>query len=57
MAADIVCFDPKRFIDRSTYENGRTPADGVEHVLVNGQFVLRAGQRTTATPGRGLRRA
>jgi N-acyl-D-amino-acid deacylase len=57
MAADIVCFDPSRLIDQSTYENGRALADGVEHVLVNGQFVLRAGQRTPATPGRGLRRA
>jgi N-acyl-D-amino-acid deacylase len=56
-AADIVCFDPVRFIDRATFERGRVVAEGVVHVLVNGQFVLRAGERTQQTPGRGLLRA
>jgi N-acyl-D-amino-acid deacylase len=55
-AADIVCFDPQRLSDRATFENGRLPAEGVEHVWVNGQCVLQSGVRTTALPGRGLRR-
>ena len=57
MAADVVVFDPATIADRSTYDDGRQLAVGVEHVLVNGELVLHAGQRTTALPGRGLRRS
>jgi N-acyl-D-amino-acid deacylase len=56
MAADVVVFDPERVADRSTYADGRRLAEGVEHVLVNGEVVLQAGTRTRALPGRGLRR-
>jgi N-acyl-D-amino-acid deacylase len=55
-AADVVVFDPAAIADRSTFENGRALAVGMDHVLVNGSFVLRDGQRTEARPGRGLRR-
>ena len=44
-------------IDRSTYEAGRTLADGVDHVLVNGTLVLEDGEPTGETPGRALRRS
>jgi N-acyl-D-amino-acid deacylase len=54
MAADVVIFDPATIADRSTYEDGRRPAVGVEHVLVNGELVLNAGERTAALPGRAL---
>jgi N-acyl-D-amino-acid deacylase len=56
-AADVVVFDPDAITDRSTYENGKELAVGVEHVAVNGELVLFNGQRTRALPGRGLRRA
>ncbi len=56
-AADIVVFDPDTIADRSTYDDGRRLAIGVEHVLVNGELVLHAGQRTSALPGRALRRS
>jgi N-acyl-D-amino-acid deacylase len=56
MAADVVVFDPETISDRATFEDGRQLATGVEHVLVNGEVVLHAGQRTKALPGRGLRR-
>ncbi len=56
MAADVVVFDPTAIQDRSTYENGRQLADGVEQVIVNGELVLHAGQRTRTLPGRALRR-
>lgn len=56
MAADVVVFDPATIADRSTYENGRALATGVEHVAVNGELVLHNGERTPALPGRGLRR-
>jgi N-acyl-D-amino-acid deacylase len=55
-AADLAIFDPATIRDRSTYEAGRTLAEGMRHVLVNGVAVLRDGESTGATPGRALRR-
>jgi N-acyl-D-amino-acid deacylase len=54
--ADIAVFDPATVIDRSTYADGRAPAEGVDHVIVNGTLVLQDGEPTGATPGRALRR-
>jgi N-acyl-D-amino-acid deacylase len=54
--ADIVVFDPASVTDRSTYAAGRTLAEGVEHVIVNGTLALEDGEPTGATPGRALRR-
>jgi N-acyl-D-amino-acid deacylase len=55
-AADVVVFDPATISDRSTFEDGRQLAVGMEHVLVNGEVVLQARRRTAALPGRGLQR-
>jgi N-acyl-D-amino-acid deacylase len=55
LAADMVIFDPETISDLSTYDEGRKLAAGVQHVLVNGQVVLRDGQRTAGLPGRALR--
>jgi N-acyl-D-amino-acid deacylase len=55
-AADLAIFDPATVIDRSTYADGRRLAEGVRHVFVNGELVLRDGEPTGATPGRALRR-
>ena len=55
-AADVVVFDPDVIADRSTYDDGKALAVGMEHVFVNGESVLLDGERTPATPGRGLRR-
>jgi N-acyl-D-amino-acid deacylase len=55
MAADLIVFDPARVGDRATYADGRQPAAGMDHVLVNGEPVLVDGQRTPALPGRALR--
>jgi N-acyl-D-amino-acid deacylase len=57
MAADLVVFDPDRIAARSTYSDGRQPAVGMEHVVVNGELVLESGARTPARPGRALRPA
>ncbi|HZW32031.1 MAG TPA: D-aminoacylase [Isosphaeraceae bacterium] len=54
--ADIAVFDPATVTDRSSYAAGRTLAEGVDHVLVNGTLVLENGEPTGATPGRALRR-
>lgn len=55
-AADVVVFDPDTIADRSTYDDGKALAVGVQHVLVNGQPVLLNRERTKALPGRGLKR-
>jgi N-acyl-D-amino-acid deacylase len=56
LAADVIVFDPERIADRATYEQGREPAVGMRHVLVNGEPVLLDGARTAARPGRALGR-
>jgi N-acyl-D-aspartate/D-glutamate deacylase len=53
--ADITIFDPDRVTDRSTYEDPFQYAEGIEHVIVNGQLVLDQGKPTGARPGRALR--
>lgn len=55
MIADIVVFDPARIRDRASYADPHRFADGVQHVLVNGQPVLLHGTLTGALPGRVLR--
>lgn len=55
-AADIAVFDPAVIADRSTYADGRREAEGMTHVVVNGQLALKDGEPTGATPGRALRR-
>jgi N-acyl-D-aspartate/D-glutamate deacylase len=53
--ADITVFDPATVRDRSTYENGKQPSEGIRDVLVSGKFVVRDGRLTGATPGLSLR--
>jgi len=52
--ADIVVFDPKRFAERSTYEQPTLPAQGVRTVLVNGVVAVDNGALTGAARGRAL---
>ncbi len=54
--ADIVIFDPKRIIDRATYEKPDLPAAGIDLVMVNGVSVWREGQITGDCAGRVLKR-
>jgi N-acyl-D-amino-acid deacylase len=56
MAGDVIVFDPETIADRSTYEAGRNLATGMDSVFVNGTAVMIGGTRTSALPGRGLRR-
>jgi N-acyl-D-amino-acid deacylase len=51
MAADIVVFDPATITDRATYDQPRLLAEGVHHVLVNGELVLCDGQLAGARSG------
>jgi N-acyl-D-amino-acid deacylase len=54
--ADVTVFDPKRVVDRATYEAPFQYPEGIEYVIVNGQVVLEKGKHTGARPGRALRR-
>jgi N-acyl-D-amino-acid deacylase len=53
--ADLVVFDPATVADRATFENPHQYPVGIEHVLVNGEFVLRHGEHTNALAGRILK--
>lgn len=50
--ADIVVFDPEKVTDKATFTNPHQYAEGVLHVFVNGQQVLKDGEHTGSTPGR-----
>jgi len=55
-AADLVIFDPVTVGDTATFDAPHAYPTGITHVLVNGQFVVRAGAATTARGGQVLRR-
>lgn len=55
LAADIVVFDVGLVADRATFAEPHKIADGVRHVIVNGQLVLEDGKFTGAKSGRVLR--
>lgn len=55
LAADVVIFDPSTVADRATYEEPFQYPVGIEYVIVNGEVVLRRGERTAARPGKVLR--
>lgn len=54
-AADITVFDPKRINDRATWKEPDQLAVGVDYVLVNGQFAIRASKLTGIAAGRFVR--
>ncbi len=55
LAADLVVFDYENMVDRADFQNPRALSQGVTHVIVNGQLVLKDGVFTGAKPGRVLR--
>ena len=55
-SADVVVFDWDELDDVSTTANPTVYARGVEHVLVNGVFVVDGAEHTGARPGRHLLR-
>jgi N-acyl-D-amino-acid deacylase len=56
MAADIVVFDPARIEDTATFFEPHKYARGIEHVLVNGRFVVDGSRLTWERPGIVVRR-
>ncbi|HJW22769.1 MAG TPA: amidohydrolase family protein [Candidatus Limnocylindrales bacterium] len=56
LVADLVVFDPAHVRSNATYDEPRRFPDGIEHVLVNGEAVVRDGAMTGTLPGRSVRR-
>jgi N-acyl-D-aspartate/D-glutamate deacylase len=50
--ADIVVFDPATVIDRATWAQPGLTADGVKHVLIQGQWAVEDGRLTPERLGR-----
>jgi N-acyl-D-aspartate/D-glutamate deacylase len=55
MAADVTVFDPKTVMDQATYTQPFQYNKGIQHVIVNGRFVLKNNDHTGNKPGRALR--
>jgi dihydroorotase/N-acyl-D-amino-acid deacylase len=53
--ADLTIFDPKRVLDRATFEMPNQHPEGIKYVVINGQISVDDGQRTPALAGRVLR--
>jgi N-acyl-D-amino-acid deacylase len=49
--ADVVVIDLERVRDTATFTEPHQYAEGIEHVLVNGTFVVDGGSPTQALPG------
>ncbi|WP_425553734.1 N-acyl-D-amino-acid deacylase family protein [Isoptericola hypogeus] len=56
-AADLVLLDPATIRDVATFDDPRRQAEGIDLVLVDGVAVLDDGARTSALPGRAVRRS
>jgi N-acyl-D-amino-acid deacylase len=54
--ADLTLFDPRTVADKATYAAPHQYPQGLPHVLVRGEFVVRDGAHTRATPGAVLKR-
>jgi N-acyl-D-aspartate/D-glutamate deacylase len=50
--ADVVIFDLEKVRDTATYQQPHQLAEGMVHILVNGQLVRERGAFTDALPGR-----
>ena len=53
--ADIVVFDADTIQDQATYPDPLRYPTGIEHVLINGEFVIRSGALTGERPGVWIR--
>lgn len=54
MRADITVFDPARVADRATFHEPHRYPEGIEYVLVNGEFVVQQARCTGNLPGEVL---
>lgn len=49
--ADLIVFEETRIQDKATYTRSRQYAEGIEHMLINGVFVIKDSKLTGRTPG------
>ncbi len=56
MHADITVFDANTIRDKATYQDPHNFPEGIHHVIVNGEFAVRAGKQTDAKPGKVMRK-
>jgi N-acyl-D-amino-acid deacylase len=49
--ADVTVFDPSTVAQVGDFLDPANYPDGIEHVLVNGEHVVRGGEHTGARPG------
>ena len=54
--ADVIVFDLPKVHAPATKANPRQLAEGIEHVIVNGQFVIKDSEHTGNLPGKAVRR-
>ena len=55
--ADLVIFDPHPIADRATFTEPALPSEGIQHVLVNGVFMVRDEEaQRDSYPGQAVRR-
>ncbi|HSB12062.1 MAG TPA: D-aminoacylase [Blastocatellia bacterium] len=55
MQANLVVFDPQRVIDRATFEDSKQYPLGIEHVIVEGEPVIRYGESYFTGAGIAIR--
>ena len=56
MDADIIVFDPETVTDKATFAEPLQLSEGMQHVIVNGTFLIRDEKlQTKAMPGRAVR--
>jgi N-acyl-D-amino-acid deacylase len=53
--ADLVSFRPEWVATESSYDDPKQLPSGIDHVVVDGEFVLRDGEQTGRRPGRTIR--
>jgi N-acyl-D-amino-acid deacylase len=49
--ADLVVFDADKIQDQATYTDPHRYPTGIEHVMINGRFVIKSGALTGERPG------
>ncbi len=52
--ADLTLFDADKVIDKASFTHPSQYPEGIPHVMVNGVWVIRAGEHTGALPGRAI---
>jgi len=55
LPADLVVFDPATVLDTATYAKPRQYPQGMPHVMVAGELVVRGSKATGARPGKVIR--